>query len=58
VNAIPILVDVEPDSWCLDADKIEEAMTERTRAIIIVHLYGSNPRIAKILEIAGNTRCI
>ncbi|MEK7794671.1 MAG: DegT/DnrJ/EryC1/StrS family aminotransferase [Candidatus Hydrogenedentota bacterium] len=41
VNAIPILVDVEPDTWCLDLKAAEAAITKRTRAIIVVHLYGS-----------------
>jgi dTDP-4-amino-4,6-dideoxygalactose transaminase len=48
VNAVPILVDVEPDTWCIDVDKAEAAITKRTKAIIIVHLYGCMPDIAKI----------
>jgi len=40
VNAIPILVDVEPDTWCLDIDKVEAAITKKTKAVIVVHLYG------------------
>ena len=45
VNAIPILVDVEPESWCIDADKSEEAMTERTKAIIIVQPMRREPGV-------------
>ena len=41
VNAVPVLVDVDPETWCLDVTKAEAAVTERTRAIIAVHLYGS-----------------
>lgn len=52
VNAIPVLVDVEEDSWCIDPKKIEEAITSNTRAIIMVHLYGSNPKINEIIKIA------
>jgi dTDP-4-amino-4,6-dideoxygalactose transaminase len=40
VNAIPIFVDVEPDSLCLDASAAEAAVTDRTRAVIPVHLAG------------------
>lgn len=40
VNAVPILVDVEPDTWCLDLDRVEAAITKRTKAVIVVHLYG------------------
>lgn len=52
VNAIPVLVDVEEDSWCIDPAKIKEAITSKTKAIIIVHLYGSNPKINEIIKIA------
>jgi len=41
VNAIPILVDVEEDSWCIDPTKIEAAITLRTKAIAAVHFYGT-----------------
>ncbi len=40
VNAVPVLVDVEPDTWNLDLDKVEAAITPKTRAVIVVHLYG------------------
>lgn len=40
VNAIPILADVEPDTWNLDLDHVESLITKKTRAIIVVHLYG------------------
>lgn len=40
VNATPIIVDVDPDSLCIDVAAAEAAVTERTRAIIPVHLAG------------------
>lgn len=39
-GATPVLVDVEPDTWCMDPAAAERAVTPRTRAIIAVHLYG------------------
>lgn len=39
-NAIPVFVDSHPDYWCMDPEKIEEVITNRTKAIIPVHLYG------------------
>ena len=54
VNAISVLVDIEEDSWCIDPRKIEEAITPNTKAIIIVHLYGSNPKIDEIIKIEKN----
>lgn len=47
VNAVPVLVDVEPDTWCLDLAKAEAAITKKTKAMIIVHLYGSMPDVSK-----------
>ncbi len=40
VGAEPVFVDVDPDTWCIDAAKIEDAITPRTKGIIPVHLYG------------------
>lgn len=41
LGAKPILVDVLPDSWCLDPKAVEAAITPRTKAILAVHLYGN-----------------
>ncbi len=41
LGAKPVLVDVRPDSWCIDPARIEKAITSRTKAIIAVHLYGN-----------------
>jgi perosamine synthetase len=41
LGATPVLVDVLEDSWCLDPEKVEAAITPRTRAIMAVHLYGN-----------------
>ena len=50
-GATPVLV--EPDAYYnIDADKIEAAITDRTKAIIVVHLYGQASNMAKIVEIA------
>jgi L-glutamine:2-deoxy-scyllo-inosose/3-amino-2,3-dideoxy-scyllo-inosose aminotransferase len=52
VNATPVLVDVCEDTWCIDPEEIEKAITPRTRAIIPVHLYGSFCDMDEILRIA------
>jgi perosamine synthetase len=41
LGAKPILVDILPDSWCLDPGLVEKAITPRTKAIVAVHLYGN-----------------
>jgi len=38
VNAVPVFVDVDPETYCIDAKLIEEAITPKTRAILPVHL--------------------
>src|SRR5246127_1739902 len=38
VNAVPVFVDVDPDSYCMDAKQIESLLTPKTRAILPVHL--------------------
>src|SRR5260370_25092109 len=38
VNAVPVFVDVDPDTYCMDAKLIEQAITPKTRAILPVHL--------------------
>jgi perosamine synthetase len=41
LGATPVLVDVLPDTWCLDPARVEASITPRTKAIIAVHLYGN-----------------
>ena len=40
LGAVPVAVDVDADTACLRLDAVEGARTERTRAVIVVHLYG------------------
>ncbi len=40
VNATPVFVDCDPDTWEIDTGKIEEKITSKTKAVIGVHLYG------------------
>lgn len=51
-NATPVIVDVEEDSWCIDPVEIEKAITEKTKAIIPVHIYGQACNMAAIMDIA------
>lgn len=41
LGATPVFVDVLPDTWCLNPERVEAAITPRTKAIIAVHLYGN-----------------
>lgn len=51
-GATPVFVDVEPDTLCLCPQAFEQAITQRTRAVIPVHLYGSMADLDAILAIA------
>ena len=48
----PVFVDIEPESFTLDASRVEGAMTPRTVAILPVHLYGQAADMGPILEVA------
>lgn len=51
-GGVPVFVDIEPDTWNIDPDQIEPAITERTRGIIPVHYAGQGCRMDEINEIA------
>lgn len=48
----PVYVDIEPDNFTIDADKIEAAITPKTKAIMPVHIFGYACNLEKIEEIA------
>ena len=48
----PVFVDICPESLCIDADKIEAAITEKTQAILATHVYGNPCDVVKIEQIA------
>ena len=56
VGAHPVFVDIEPDTCNLDADRVEAAITARTRAILPVHLYGNPCAMRELCAIAGAYR--
>jgi len=50
-GATPIFVDIDPISYCIDIQKIEQSVTEKTKAIIVVHLYGCPAEVKDIRAI-------
>jgi UDP-2-acetamido-2-deoxy-ribo-hexuluronate aminotransferase len=49
----PIFVDVNPNTFCIDSNLIEAVITEKTKAIVPVHLYGQSAPMNEIMEIAN-----
>jgi len=53
VGGKPVFCDVDPDTLCIDPERIEALITSRTRAIMPVHLYGHPAHMTRIVEIAA-----
>lgn len=52
VGAVPVFVDIEPKYYGLDPSKLEAAITDRTKAVMMVHLYGQPGCVDEVKEIA------
>lgn len=52
LGAKPIFVDILKDTWCIDPEKIEKAITKKTKAIMPVHIYGNPAEMDEVLDIA------
>ena len=52
-GARPVFVDVDRETLCLDPDRIDDAVTEHTRAVVVVHIGGKPARMPEIIDIAS-----
>ncbi len=52
VGGVPIFVDIDPQTWNIDPEKIKKAITPKTKAILPVHIFGLPANMPEILEIA------
>ena len=52
-GAQPVFIDIEPESYTMDVNQLEDVITEHTKAILPVHLYGQPADMDPILEIAN-----
>ena len=55
-GAVPVLVDADPDTWCMDVTQVEARITARTRAIMAVHIYGHPVDMDPLVDIARRHR--
>lgn len=51
-KATPVFADINCDNWCLDPESIEKKVTDKTKAIIVVDLYGNMPEMNKLQTIS------
>lgn len=52
VGATPVFADIDPSTYCIDADSVESALTSKTRAIMPVHLYGHPAAMDRLVPFA------
>jgi len=57
-GALPVLVDIDPETYCIDPNKVEEAITEKTKAIIVVHIAAQMADMDAIMEIARTHKLV
>ena len=50
-GAEPVYVDVDPETWCIDVNEVEKSITDRTKAILPVHIYGNVCDMDKLVRI-------
>ena len=51
-GAKPVFCEVDSNTFCIDVDKIEDLITEKTKAIMPVHIYGQSADVPAIMKIA------
>lgn len=51
-GCVPVVVDCDPDTWCMDVSRIEAAITPKTRAIMPVHIYGHAVDMDPLMNLA------
>lgn len=51
-KAVPVLIDVDKETWNMDVSQIEQKITPKTKAILVVHLYGNPANMDAIMDIA------
>jgi dTDP-4-amino-4,6-dideoxygalactose transaminase len=54
VGAVPVFVDIDPDTYLIDLEQVAAAITPRTRAVVPVHLFGNVVDIARLRAIVGS----
>jgi dTDP-4-amino-4,6-dideoxygalactose transaminase len=53
VGAKPVFVDIDPETFLMDLDQVQQSLTSRTKAIVPVHLFGNPVDVVRLREIVG-----
>tara|TARA_B110000285_G_scaffold153329_1_gene171146 strand:- start:2158 stop:3276 length:1119 start_codon:yes stop_codon:yes gene_type:complete len=53
LGLVPVFVDVDKDTFCIDTEQIKAVITDKTKAIVPVHLYGQSANMEAIMDIAN-----
>ena len=56
LGAIPVLIDVDPQTWCLKIKDVEASISEKTKCIIAVHMFGHVVDIDNLKKVIGNRK--
>ncbi len=56
VGAVPVFADMDEKTWCLSAESFEQLINSKTKAVILVDLYGNMPDMDSIREVANRHR--
>lgn len=56
-GAVPVLADINKKDWCIDIEDVKRKITNKTKAIIAVHLYGTIGNMDALRELADETEC-
>ena len=56
IGATPVFCDVDEETWCMTAATAESAITDRTRALLPVHLFGNPAPVGELMDLAGPRR--
>ncbi len=57
-NAVPIFADIDPDTYCISAATIEKRLTPRTKAVIVVHIFGQSADMDPIMALARKHKLV
>jgi dTDP-4-amino-4,6-dideoxygalactose transaminase len=58
IGAVPVFVDVDPGSYCVDVSKVKEALTDKTKAVMPVHLYCRIADMDELMQVAEKNRLV